>query len=237
MYTKQTSIISAALEPDELVKLAPYKLAFVIAKCKMPFSSCHAFVKFARAAAPNSVVFSRMPGGRDTITRRTQEIHKAILKLSVVNCVRNSPFWSVVADESTYSATKEQLGVYIRYFDLDQVKLVEEFLEMKQVIGHPDANNIFMSLMEVLDPDVSGEKLPLNRLAGFTTDGASVMISPQQGVLGKLRSTINPKLFLSHCPPHRLVLAAKEGQKEIPDEIEKTLSEAIFFFKDRRDEL
>ena len=87
---------------------------------------------------------------------------------------------------------------------------------MKQVIGHPDANNIFKSLMEVLDPDILGEKLPLNRLAGFTTDGASVMISPKQGVLGKLRSTVNSKLFSSHCPPHRLVLAAKEGQKEIP---------------------
>ena len=236
MYTKQTSIISAALKPDELVKLAPYKLAFVIAKSKMPFSSCHAFVEFARAADPNSVVFSRMPGGRDTITRRTQDIHKAILKPSVVSCVHNSPFWSLVADESTDSATKEQLSVYVRYFDLDQGKLVEEFLEMKQVIGHPDANNIFKSLMEVLDPDISDEKLPLNRLAGFTTDGASVMISPKQGVLGKLRSTVNPKLFSSHCPLHRLVLAAKEGQKEIPDKIEKTLSDTLFSLKTAQSE-
>ena len=52
MYTKQTSIISAALKPDELVKLAPYKLAFVIAKSKIPFSSCHAFVEFAKLLIP-----------------------------------------------------------------------------------------------------------------------------------------------------------------------------------------
>ena len=87
-----------------------------------------------------------MPGGRDTITRRTHDIHKAILKPGVVNCVHNLPFLSLVADESTDSATKEQLGVYVRYFGLDQGKLVEEFLEMKQVIGHPDANNYILNI-------------------------------------------------------------------------------------------
>ena len=113
MYSKQVSVLRSACEPEELVKLAPYKLAFVIAKLKMPFSSCHAFVEFARAADPNSSVFSRMARGRDTITRRTQEMHKSLLKPSLVNCVRKSPFWSLVADESADSATMEQLGIYV----------------------------------------------------------------------------------------------------------------------------
>ena len=78
--------------------------------------------------------------------------------------------------------------------------------------------------MEVLDPEDPDAKLPMETLAGFTCDGASVMISPKNGVLGKLRSAVNPKVFSTHCPPHRLVLASKEGQKELPDEIEKTLS-------------
>ena len=67
------------------------------------------------------------------------------------------------------------------------------------------------------------------------------MISPKNGVLGKLRtvSEVNPKLFSTHCPPHRLVLAAKEGQRELPDDVEKTIKDTLFFFKDspvRRDE-
>ena len=69
--------------------------------------------------------------------------------------------------------------------------------------------------------------------------GAAVMISPKEGVLGKLRNNVNSKIFATHCPPHRLVLACKEGQKEIPSEIEKTVSDTLFFFKDssvRRDE-
>ena len=220
MYSKQVSILRSAREPEELVKLAPYKLAFVIAKSKMPFSSCHAFVDFARAADPNSCVFSRMPGRRDTVTRKTQELHKSVLKPGLVNSLRNSPYWSLVTGESADSATMEQLGVYVRYTDLEFGKLCEEF---------PDANNSFKSLMEVIDPEDEVDKLPLGKLAGFTCDGASVMISPKQGVL---RSNVSPNLFSSHCPPHRLVLAAKEGQKEILDEIEKTISDTLFFFKD-----
>ena len=40
----------------------------------MPFSSCSAFLEFARCADPKSVVFSRMPASRDTITRCTQAL-------------------------------------------------------------------------------------------------------------------------------------------------------------------
>ena len=102
-----------------------------------------------------------------------------------------------MADESTDSATM----VYVRYINLEKCKISEEFLEMKQVCGHHDASNIFSCLMEVLDPEDPDAKLPMETLAGFTSDGASVMISPKNGVLGKLRSAVNPKVFSTHCPP------------------------------------
>ena len=69
---------SQTLNSDELTILAPYKLAFVLGKHKMPFSSCSAFLEFARFADPNSVIFSRMPAVRQTITRRTQDLHQQV---------------------------------------------------------------------------------------------------------------------------------------------------------------
>lgn len=147
----------------------------------MPYSCCASFVEFARAADPNSVVFKRMAGSRDTVTKRSQEIHQSILKPLTIEKVGMSPFWSLTADESSDSATMEQLGVYIRYVDVDGGKLCEDFLEMKRVEGHPTAQNIFDSLMEVLRPENPKLRLSLNTLAGFTSDGASVMISPKNG--------------------------------------------------------
>ena len=73
----------------------------------------------------------------------------------------------------------------------------------------------------------------------LTTDGASVMLSERGGLFGKLKEGISTKLFSTHCPPHRLVLASKAGQKELPSDIEKTISDTFFFFRDssvRRDE-
>ena len=193
MYATQMAMITTALKPDELLKAAPYKLAFVLAKHKMPFSSCDAFLEFARAADPNSSVLRRMAGSRDRVTRRIKEIHQAVLRPNIVKAVNNSPFWSIMADESTDSATMEQLVVYVRYINIQNGELCEDFLEMKRVIGHPDANNIFKCMMEVVDPEISNVKMPMHKLASFSTDGAAVTISAKQGVLGKLRSSVNPK--------------------------------------------
>ena len=53
--SKQQTTMRHAMEPNQLVKLAPYKLAFILNKHKMPFNSCSAFVEFASCADPNSV--------------------------------------------------------------------------------------------------------------------------------------------------------------------------------------
>ena len=65
------------------------------------------------------------------------------------------------------------------------------------------------------------------------------MISDWGGLYGNMKAILNPKLFSTHCPPHRLILVSKAGQKELPVDIEKTVSDTLFFFKDssvRRDE-
>ena len=83
--------------------------------------------------------------------------------------------------------------------------------------------------MQVFNPEDQNCKLPLDPLASMTCDGAAVMIYPKNGVAGKLRSVVNPKLFVTHCPPHRLVLASKAGQKLISDNVEKLVGDVIFF--------
>ena len=123
----QQAVLQSALNSDELTILAPYKLAFVLGKHKMPFSSCSAFLEFARFADPNSVVFSRMPAGRHTIMRRTQDLHQQVLKPAVVQGVKKSPYWCLIADESTDSSTHEQLSLlnFVRYINLQEQKIVE----------------------------------------------------------------------------------------------------------------
>ena len=109
--SRQQATIRKATRPSELVKLAPYKLAFIINKRKFPFNSCSAFAEFAANADPESVVFSRMPSSRDTITRRTQDIHSNVLRPNLLKEVSNAPYWGLILDDGTDNATKEQMGV------------------------------------------------------------------------------------------------------------------------------
>ena len=142
MYSKQKLTMDTALEPDKLVKLTPYMLAFVLGKYKLPFSCCESFLGFARAADPTSLVFKQMAGSRDTVTKRSQEIHQSLLKPHLVQAIHNSLFWSLLAEESADSATMEQLGVYVRYLDIEKGKLCEDFLEMNHIQGHSTAQSV-----------------------------------------------------------------------------------------------
>ena len=198
---KQQATMKHSMEPNQLFKLAPYKLAFIINKHKMPFNSSTTFVKFATMTDPNSVAFSHMPSSRETITRRTRDIHQKVLRPNLINQLKNSIFWSIIVDESTDTTTKEHMCMYVRFVNVEKQAVVEYFLEVKQVLGHPTATEIFEAMMQVFNPEDQNCKLPLDRLASMTCDCAAVMISPKNGVAGKLRSVVNPKLFVTHCPP------------------------------------
>ena len=56
----QQALLELVLRSENLVTLTPFKLAFVIGKHKMLFSSYTAFLKFTKCADSNSFIFSRM---------------------------------------------------------------------------------------------------------------------------------------------------------------------------------
>ena len=58
------------------------------------------------------------------------------------------------------------------------------------------------------------------------------MISSMNGIAGKLISSVNSKIFVTHCPFHRLVLVSEAGQKLIPDTVERLVGDVCFFFRD-----
>ena len=109
-----------ALTPDQAFAVAPYKLAFTIAKYKMPFNKCDPIVEFARSADPQSKVFSHMASSRKTITTKTVELHEKVLKPELKRLVEQSPFWLLIVDESSDSAMQEQMTMYVRCIDLEE---------------------------------------------------------------------------------------------------------------------
>ena len=140
-------MLKKATTPSQLHVIAPYKLAFTIAKHKMPFSSCEAFTAFARAADPESIVFKDMAGSRNTIATKSVELYEKVLRPELTEKVNDSPYWSIMADDSTDSSVCEQCGVYARFVDMQERS---RFLSLQQIQGHPNAEIFFRGSCRLL---------------------------------------------------------------------------------------
>ena len=160
----QQALLESALRSENLIILARFKLAFVIGKHKMPFSSCPAFLGFAKCADPNSVIFSRMSASRDTITKTHPA---AASKSTKAFCCAWCIEVVLIADESLDSATQDQLSLCVRYINLEEQKIEEQFLEMKRVIGHLNATNIFSAVMKAIIKDDVHDSFPTEKLVGL----------------------------------------------------------------------
>ena len=86
----------------------------------MPFSSCEAFTEFPRAADPESLVFKDMAGSRNTIATKTVELYEKVLRPELTDEISDSPYRSIMADDSTDTSVSEQCGVYARFIDMQE---------------------------------------------------------------------------------------------------------------------
>ncbi|XP_062511256.1 protein FAM200A-like [Corticium candelabrum] len=145
-------------------------------------------------------------------------IHDYIMK-EIHDDVNSSLFWPAMADETTDSSVTEQLILYVRFVNIAKKCVQTRFLA--------DSENIFDLIKAIFEKF----ELPRESLVGYSSDGASVMTGVRKGVAAKLKAQYNPKLFTQHCFNHRLVLASKDAQKEIPGEVETTIKDVLDHLK------
>ena len=126
-------------DPSSLKVTASYKLAFTLAKYKMPLSYCDAMIEFAVATDPKSDVFRSITGSRRTVTRRTMDLHQKVLVPEVLEGVNDSHFWSLMVDDSTDTGTHKQMILYVRFIDSRLQSIVTRFLGVKRIERHLNA--------------------------------------------------------------------------------------------------
>ena len=86
-----------------------------------------------------------------------------------------------MVDESSDSATQEQMAMYVRCIDLEKSCVATKFMQLEQVRGDPDAPTICSAVISVIEMECY--QLPCKKLVGFTTDGASVLLSSHNEVI------------------------------------------------------
>lgn len=127
-----------------------------------------------------------------------------VVRSNIVSKVNKSKFFSVMADETTDAATKEQVAICLRYLEQTDNRLVlvnEDFVGFVEV----DVANA-EKIASVLVKSMTKWGLDCTKLRGQGYDGASVMMGQISGVQARVKETFPKAKYLTHCTNHRLNL-------------------------------
>ena len=145
--------------------------------------------------------------------------------------IKQTKFISLMIDGATDSAVMEEELMYVRFVVDGEVCM--RFVGIANV-DKPDAAGI-VAAMDTMCKTYLGINLdPLAaKLAGFGSDGASVMMGVRAGVQAKLKEK-QGNLFVVHCMAHRLELAFKDFLKTVPafQQLDRVLLNLYLFYHD-----
>ena len=138
---------------------------------------------------------------------------------------RNS-FYGLMIDESTDILVTKQLVLYGRYV-AETGKPCSTFLKIRDL-----ADGTAGRIEEAIRAYLADRELPMGKLMGFGSDGASVMTGRVSGVAARLRQS-NPYLVAIHCVAHRLALACSQAGERIAyiQKFKKALTTLYWFFQ------
>ena len=121
--------------------------------------------------------------------------------------MRQSPFFTIIADETTDSSNKQQAVVCLRHVD-NKLDVHEEFVGLYNV-ANTEANTLVSVLVDVLQR----LNLSIHNVRGQCYDGASSMSGSKGGVAKQLCDR-EPSALYMHCYGHALNLACNDSIRQ-----------------------
>ena len=122
--------------------------------------------------------------------------------------LRTSPFYAIMADETTDSANKEQVVVVLRWVDTKDFSVHEDFIGLYEV-----ASTRSDTLVSVIKDTLCRLNLPVAKCRGQCYDGASNMSGIRNGVASQIRREESRAIY-THCYGHSLNLATVDAIKK-----------------------
>lgn len=217
----KTPAAAGDLKPSEAEKALSLMKTEEINKLKILFRNAHMvakdalpFVKFPRLAMLDEVKGLEVGSTYRTDKKCSEFVHAIaeVERNKLRTQIQTVPFISIMCDGSTDSARREQEIVYVRYCVEGEVHVrlcAVKHLEKGDAVHIVEA--VGQALTEATNLETEEWK---EKLVGFASDGAAVMLGCRDGVATKLKRD-KPKLVVVHCTAHRLELAFKDMTTEI----------------------
>ena len=126
--------------------------------------------------------------------------------------VQRSKFISIISDGTTDASVTEDEIVFLRHACDGTV--YTEFVAVVGVVTS-DAKSITDAILHTLAERLEVDEVSIRqKLVGFGSDGAAVMLGRRGGVVTQLKE-LSPALQAIHCTAHRLELSFKDAVKNV----------------------
>jgi len=147
-------------------------------------------------AFPDSKIAKEFKCARTKSTAVVKHAIAPVAHKMMISKATLSPAFSILMDESTDRGVKKREGTLIRYYDESTLKVATGFLGLQEV---PEANA--SNLFECLDFHIKQAGLGYEKMIGWNSDGASVMLGKRNSVVNRLKAK-QPNLYVIHCICH-----------------------------------
>ena len=237
--TQQKQVLKRYMTSSELTTLASYRVAWILAKNKKPFSDGaivkEILINVMEVLLENypSEIKSNLLKNLNTLQLSHQTIARRIVDIScdiekqLKSQLADCRFFSVSLDESCDISDTAQLVFWVRYTS-QNFETKEELLAMcgmRDRVRALDILNVFNSLVEKFE-------LNLSKLVSVTTDGAATMTGVKSGFIALFRKQIqdsgsSANLIAIHCILHQQNLAVrsiKTGDFQVVETVEKIVN-------------
>jgi hypothetical protein len=131
------------------------------------------------------------------------EICAQLIKEEIINEIKTSGYFAVLADETTDISGKEEMAIAIRY--VYNLKIYEKFIGFVQV-----ESTTGFELSETILSTLRSSNLDIKKLRGQGYDGAANMSGPIKGVQSRILA-VQPLAFYTHCQGHNLNLVVADS--------------------------
>ena len=151
------------------------------------------------------------------------------LKNDLLKKVQAANSYGLLVDEVTDVTVLEQLISFIQF--VNQQSRAPEVLSVQNVLGTSTSANA-ETIVNVITEELKQDKLDINKLRSFASDGTSVMTGSRNGVAAKLREQV-PNLINIHCICHRLTLACNDTNDTLKSisQVETVIRQLWSFFE------
>ena len=215
-WNKELTVSMQAARAEAILcnMLVEHNLPFLLMD-HLPGLLSHAF--------PDSKIAKEVKCARTKSTAVVKHAIAPAIHNTMISMVNLLPAFSLLMDESTDRGVVKREGTLIRYYDESTLHIATGFLGLQEV---PEANA--SNLFECLDFHITQAGLSYEKLIGWNSDGASVMLGRRNSVVSRLKAK-QPNLYVIHCICHVSHLIVSDAIPCIPSYV-TSLTENLYWW-------